>query len=146
MFSWSNILIQKLSSEQLHKLIFGLKIYFGNWKCQIIDNSASSFLTRYKKKPLRGLIGMQKTIEIHLPHYEIPQLLPHWWWVYGKTFPGNPLKGLFALLFFPLNRTENRRRRRERKNNSGCMAFFSFCWCPFFLCSLQNISKGQAVS
>ena len=30
-----------------------------------------------KKDHLRGLIGMQKTIEIHLPHYEIPQLLPH---------------------------------------------------------------------
>ena len=30
-----------------------------------------------KKNPFRGLIGMQKTIEVHLPHYEIPQPSPH---------------------------------------------------------------------
>ena len=29
------------------------------------------------KNPLRWLIGMQKSIEIHLPHYEIPQPSPH---------------------------------------------------------------------
>jgi len=29
------------------------------------------------KNPLRGLIGMEKIIEIHLPHNEIPQLSPH---------------------------------------------------------------------
>ena len=29
---------------------------------------------RIQKNPLRGLIGMQKTIEIYLPHYEFPQL------------------------------------------------------------------------
>ena len=28
------------------------------------------------KNPLRGLIGMQKTIEIFLPYYEIRQLAP----------------------------------------------------------------------
>ena len=62
--------------------------------------------------------------------------------MYGKTFPGNPLKGLFALLFFPLNRTENR--RRERKNNSGCMAFFFFLLVSFF--SLQPTKHLQRPS
>ena len=32
------------------------------------------------KNPLRGLIRMQKSIEIHLPYYEIPQLSPHYPW------------------------------------------------------------------
>ena len=63
MFSWSNILIQKLSSEQLHKLIFGLKIYFGNWKCQIIDNSASSFLIGYHKILWGGSLGCKKILK-----------------------------------------------------------------------------------
>ena len=29
------------------------------------------------KSPLWGLMGMQKTLEIHLPQYEIPQPSPH---------------------------------------------------------------------
>ena len=30
----------------------------------------------YKKNPLKGLIGMQKTMQIHQPHHEIPQPSP----------------------------------------------------------------------
>ena len=30
------------------------------------------------KNPLRGLIGTQKPIEFHLPHYKIPQSSPHY--------------------------------------------------------------------
>ena len=36
------------------------------------------FSYRISKNPSRGLIGMQKTIEIHLPHYEIPQPSLHY--------------------------------------------------------------------
>ena len=35
------------------------------------------FSFKTSKNPLKGLIGMQKAIEFHLPHYEIPQPSPH---------------------------------------------------------------------
>ena len=43
------------------------------------------FKLSYKisRNPLRGLIRMQKSIKVHLPHYEIPQPSPH----YSTTFP-----------------------------------------------------------
>ena len=55
-------------------LIFGLKIGF--WKLKMLNFCQVRLKLSYKmsKNPLRGLNGMQKTIEIQLPHYEFPQL------------------------------------------------------------------------
>ena len=46
--------------------------------CPIFDGSAPSCLTIYKKILWRGSLGCKKTIEIHLPHYKIPQQSPHY--------------------------------------------------------------------
>ena len=59
------------------KLIFVLKNLF--WKLKMSNFWQVRLKLSYKisKNTLRWLIGMQKTIEIHLPHYEIPQPSPH---------------------------------------------------------------------
>ena len=59
------------------KLIFVQEIYFENCKCQISDKFASSCLKRYKKILWGNSFGCKKTIETHLPHYEIQQPSPH---------------------------------------------------------------------
>ena len=58
----------KLIFEQVNLLWKLKKSNF--WQPQIV-------LQDIKKNPLKGLIGMQNTIEIYLPHYDIPQLSPH---------------------------------------------------------------------
>ena len=50
-----------------------LKIDFENWNYPTFNIPQSNCLTRYKNH-LRKLIWIQKSIEFHLPHYEIRQL------------------------------------------------------------------------
>ena len=84
-FFWKSMKLVKLSIKLLNqdsstkiifrkiKLIFGL----GNllWKLKKSTFWQVCLKLSYKiwKNPLRGLIGMQKTMETHLPHYEISQ-------------------------------------------------------------------------
>ena len=63
---------------KMMKLIFSLKTWL--WKLDMVNFWLRSIKLSYKiwKKSLRKLIWMQKSIEFHLPHYEIPQLSSHY--------------------------------------------------------------------
>ena len=57
--------------SELSQNLIEWKIYF-----EMYEPSIKRFY-KISKNPLRMFIWMQKSIEFHLPHYEIPQLSSH---------------------------------------------------------------------
>ena len=63
------------------KIIFNFVHIQTNLFCKIVPNIwwlCLKLSFKVSKNPSKGLIRMQKTIEIHLPHYKIPQQSPHY--------------------------------------------------------------------
>ena len=84
MFSWSNILEQKLFTGRLSRFL-DKKNYFENKKCQDFDKSASNGLTRYQKILWRGLLGCKNlskltclTMKFHSSHHATVHYFIHY--------------------------------------------------------------------
>ena len=74
MFSLYDILIQKLFSGTL-SYFWTKKFTFKTEHFKFLSSPPQVFLKDIKNH-LRGLIGLQKTTEIHLLYFEVPQLSP----------------------------------------------------------------------
>ena len=90
---------------------------FENWH-QNLKNAVfwqPSIKRFYKisKNPLRMFIWMQKSIEFHLPHYEIPQLSSYYCTYFSTCTAGTTISMCFLFLFLILVA------RRKREGHVG---------------------------
>ena len=60
------------------KLILDLENWSWKLKNAVFWQPSIKRFYKVSKNPLRMFIWMQKSIELHLPHYEIPQLSSHY--------------------------------------------------------------------